>query len=82
MSVYGGTRSGTSMCQTCRFANRALGPAESQEFEYCQRFGLRILMPVIQCSVYDDKRNPSLQNMYDSAWYLTTDNDKKRELYR
>jgi hypothetical protein len=65
------------MCGSCRSCSTALGPAQTQDFSFCHAFGLRILMPVLHCTRYDDKRLPSLQDMYDQAFYLTTTDDKK-----
>lgn len=76
--VIGGTPIGTrSMCDTCRAAHRVIG-LNRQEVVMCRQTNpmLRITFPVSECSVYDDKRTPSLYQMEQIAWNVTARNRK------
>jgi hypothetical protein len=73
--VIGGTPvSGESLCKTCRAAQVIRGLADSSESVLCRVGSVpaRIGMPIIECSLYDDKRQPSRWDMEQIAWVLVT----------
>ena len=63
-----------TLCRTCRFAHIIKGFRASQEEVFCRMFYLERLIPnaVFECTMYDDKRMASRQEMEDIAWFLTT----------
>lgn len=79
LNVVQGTvnESKPSLCRTCRNLSSMNGPAESQRVFWCARFG-KLHFEAYHCSSYADKRTPSLQDMYDLAWQLRSDDDKKK----
>lgn len=74
--VIGGTPRGIeSKCTTCRAAQVMRG-VNLQSVIYCQSLprNPRITFPVEECSLYDDKRNPSLYDMQQIAWEVHSRN--------
>ena len=71
--VRGGTISGPPLCPTCRWSRTMRGEAPSQEVLYCHQIGKSLPWQVFECKDYDDKRQPSLNDLYDQAWVLLTD---------
>jgi hypothetical protein len=72
--VIGGTPVGSrSLCATCRAAHRIVG-LNFQEVVYCRQVSpmVPIRFPVSECSIYDDKRSPSLYQMEQIAWAVTS----------
>jgi hypothetical protein len=72
--VYGGTPVGNkSLCATCRMAHHVRG-IDMQEQLICRGYQntLFIRFPVETCSIYDDKRVPSLYQMEQIAWAVTS----------
>jgi hypothetical protein len=72
--VHGGTPQGSrSLCATCRMAHNLTGLNFQQE-TYCGLYGhpRRINFPIATCSFYDDKRVPSLYQMQQIAWNVTS----------
>ena len=69
-----------SLCRTCRYAWIRQGLAESDETIVCSaapgQDATQITSVTHLCSYYTDKRLPSLRDMREIAWVLTT--DKKR----
>jgi len=63
------------MCATCRNAHRIVG-INLQSVIFCRAtsHGERITFPVSECSVYDDKRVPSLYDMQQIAWEVHSRN--------
>lgn len=71
--VQNGTRTdGPSLCCTCQHAQRMRGAAESKEVVHCGYVGRRILFNVIECSNYYRKGQPTIQDLYKTAWILET----------
>lgn len=74
--VFGGTPRGfQSLCKTCRNAQRMTG-LNLQEVVFCQALARSpaITFPVETCSLYDDRRLPSLQRMQEIAWEVQSRN--------
>ncbi len=75
--VYGGTPTGNkSMCSTCRFAQNIRG-VNMQQDTFCLRLGnipTRIGYPVEVCNGYEDKRTPSIYDMQQIAWNVSSRN--------
>lgn len=74
--VIGGTPIGSkSMCQTCRYAQNIRG-INMQERTICVRTApaFPITFPILTCSGYDDKRQPSLYDMEQIAWNVQSRN--------
>lgn len=74
--VRGGTPRGLeSMCTTCRSAHRIIG-LNLQTVVFCRATakGDRVTFPVSECSLYDDKRVPSLYDMQTIAWEVKSRN--------
>ncbi len=73
LKVHGGTvqHGGESLCTTCRFATIVRGPSLRDEIVECSRLSEghnRIRFRVRTCSVYSDRRQPSIHDMEDIAW--------------
>lgn len=64
-----------SLCKTCRNATNVKGHTLQQEITTCTGLhpAQRITFPVSECSEYDDKRVPSLHEMYKIAWKVSAD---------
>lgn len=73
--VIGGTprSDSASLCLTCRAAWH-MKTVNLGEVIMCRAFnnGFRILAPVVECATYDDKRQPSLYDMQQIAWEVTS----------
>lgn len=72
--VIGGTPQGShSLCETCRRSHFIRG-INMQSAVYClmARPPMPIKFPVAQCAYYDDKRTPSLYDMQQIAWSVTS----------
>ena len=70
------TNSGTSLCETCRWATIVRGARLSDEIVSCGRMAegrTRITFPVASCTAFSDRRLTSLQDMEDIAWVLRSD---------
>lgn len=78
LNVIQGTinESKPSLCRTCRNITIMKGPAESQRIFWCHRFG-KLQFEAYNCTAYADKRTPSLQDMYDLAWQLRSEDSPK-----
>ena len=71
--VYGGTPIGSeSRCDTCTHARIIQGYAESEKIVYCNSMWdpIRIPFNVRQCSVYEDKRLPDIDELKEIAWQI------------
>ncbi len=71
--VYGGTdKVATSLCDSCRNATIARGHALSiiECSIISTRSNLASIQPVVTCTDYDNKANPSLSSMREIAWKL------------
>ncbi len=78
IKVTGGTVSGnaSSLCATCRHAAIVQGPALDDRIMHCDQLcGSKAILrfPVKQCTMYSDRRMPSLREMEEIAWVLRTD---------
>jgi len=64
----------SSLCKTCRACHVMRGLAESDETVVCRNYNtpLLILRPIVSCSLYDDKSQPSRYDMEQIAWVLVT----------
>jgi hypothetical protein len=78
VKIKGGTarHDEPSLCLTCRFATIVRGQALRDEIIECSQLAASrksITFPVVSCSDYSDKRRPSLREMEEIAWVLTSD---------
>jgi hypothetical protein len=78
LKIQGGTAQygEPSLCLTCRYATIVQGPSLQDRIVECSQLisgRARISFPVNSCTVYSDKRLPSLREMEDIAWVLRTD---------
>jgi len=75
VKVIGGTprSDGSSLCMTCRAAWH-MRTVNLGEVVMCRAFnnGFRINAPVVECATYDDKRQPSLYDMQQIAWEVSS----------
>jgi hypothetical protein len=75
--VQGGTPTGPPLCRTCRFAHYMRGASESDVLLACtilrDDMGGFLRTEKYECSMYDDKRMPSMDAMNRTAWILRTD---------
>jgi hypothetical protein len=72
--VYGGTPVGNeSRCETCTHARIIQGYAESEQIVFCNSLWdpIRIPFKVRQCSSYEDKRLPDIEDLEEIAWPMT-----------
>lgn len=78
--VEGGTPTGEPLCRTCRKATRLEGASPSQTLLFCSVVPGSNPLPfeVMNCSDYEDKRHPSKNDLYDSAWILRTGDRKSK----
>lgn len=67
--INGTPPSSGSLCDTCRHALSIQG-VNFEKLIICDAptRGIRINFPVFRCSMYDDKRTPSLSSMKAIAW--------------
>jgi len=73
--VYGGTPlGGESRCDTCSNARIIQGYAESERLVFCHATYpvTRVPFKVSECTMYDDKRLPNLEDLKEIAWQLRT----------
>lgn len=73
--VYGGTPVGNeSRCETCTHARIIQGYAESEQIVFCNSLWdpIRIPFKVRQCSSYEDKRLPDVDDLEEIAWPLVS----------
>ena len=73
--VYGGTPIGNeSRCETCTHARIIQGYAESEQIVFCNSLWdpIRIPFKVRQCSAYEDKRLPDVEDLEEIAWPMTS----------
>lgn len=71
--VYGGTPVGSeSRCDTCTHARIIQGYAESEKIVFCNSLWdpIRIPFNVRQCSAYEDRRLPDVDDMKEIAWQI------------
>lgn len=73
--VIGGTPRGSrSLCHSCRFAQVMRGINMQEEIR-CLRLGQQpplVRFPVADCNVYESKSSPSLYQMEQIAWQVTS----------
>ena len=75
------TEGSERLCSTCRSATIVRGPRLDQEIIECSRLSDghgRITFPVVECSSYSDRRQPSLYHMEDVAWVLRLDTRRRQ----
>ena len=73
--VYGGTPVGNqSRCDTCTSARIIQGYAESERLVFCDAMypPTRVPFKVRECTMYEDRRLPNLEEMKECAWELRT----------
>jgi hypothetical protein len=71
--IYGGTPVGNeSRCDTCTHARIIQGYAESEKIVFCNSLWdpIRIPFSVRQCSAYEDKRLPDIEDLEEIAGRL------------
>ena len=71
--VYGGTPEGSeSRCDTCANARIIQGYSESERIVFCDATypTMRVPFSVRQCSMYEDKRLPDVEDLEEIAWPL------------
>ena len=83
LKIVGGTvqHGEPSLCGTCRHATVVKGTALKDEIVECGRLSTphsRIPFPVVSCSGYSDRRQPSIREMEEIAWVLRTDARKNQ----
>lgn len=63
-----------SRCDTCTYARIIQGYAESEKIVFCNNLWdpIRIPFSVRQCSAYEDKRLPDVDEMKEIAWQIRT----------
>lgn len=61
-----------SRCDTCTHARIIQGYAESEKIVFCNSLWdpIRIPFSVRQCSAYEDKRLPEIEDLEEIAWQL------------
>ena len=84
VKINGGTAAAGDgpLCPTCRHATIIRGAAVSDQVVECGQLAYghgRISFPVTSCSVYSDRRQPTLRDMEDIAWILRSD-PRRREI--
>jgi len=80
VKVKDGTRSGQSLCTTCSYSQILKGSSDSEEVTICSRLegwrGGRVPFKIVECNEWADKSKPSLSDMRQTAWVLSTDKKK------
>jgi hypothetical protein len=76
--VQGGTPFGAPLCRTCHHAQCRRGAAEGQESLYCSDVGKTLQWEAVECSNYENKNLPKLDDMRKVAWLLRTDSVTKK----
>jgi hypothetical protein len=81
IKIRGGTASSgePSLCLTCRYATVVKGASLRDEIVECSQLSYgrnRITFPVVVCTAYSDRRQPSLRAMEEIAWVLRSDPKK------
>ena len=82
VKIRGGTADAgeAPLCTTCRHATIVKGTGLDHHIVECGQLAYghgRITFPVYSCSVYSDRRRPSLREMEDIAWVLRSDPRRK-----
>lgn len=83
LKIVGGTaqHGEPSLCLSCRHATIVTGAGLRDHIVDCGRLSSarsRVPFPVISCSGYSDRRQPSLREMEEIAWVLRTDARKNQ----
>jgi hypothetical protein len=83
LKIVGGTaqHGEPSLCLSCRHATLVNGTSLRDQIVDCGRLASsrsRVPFPVISCSGYSDRRQPSLREMEEIAWVLRTDARKNQ----
>ena len=58
------------LCGNCRFLDQAVFQS-GQQRRYCSKFYVELKSEAIICKWYQPTDQPSLQDMYNSAWIIT-----------
>ena len=75
--ILHGTRSESqTLCRTCSHVTIIRGGAESQERIFCGILTKELPFAVVECTDYEDKRQPSLYEMRNTAFYLVISKEK------
>lgn len=78
LKVQNGTRKEEpALCRRCQRGQVMRGAADSKEVIHCCYLGRRITFDVVQCSNFEDRGNPSIADMYHTAWILETSKNSR-----
>lgn len=78
LKVRNGTKpDGPSLCKSCRNGTIMCSGVNNQEKTYCDSISEYIHMKVTECSSYDDKSQPSRDQMERVAWILYGERGKE-----
>lgn len=80
IKIQGGTRSQNDkrLCDTCAAATILKGAADSAERIICNALGMRqVPFKVVECNRYYDSTQPSLYDLYQTAWVLKTSENRR-----
>ena len=83
IKIRGGTvdHGRRSLCESCRWSTVIHGPRLGNEIVECDQLGYRdrrVSFPVMSCTRYSDRSQPSIQEMESIAWVLRTDPLRKQ----
>jgi hypothetical protein len=70
-----------SLCKTCRSSVEIKGPSLNDEIVLCRQIRSgqqQITFPVMSCTAYSDRTQPSLWHMEEIAWVLRSDPSRAR----
>lgn len=78
IKVRGGTvdHGRRPLCESCRWSTVIRGPRLGDEIVECNQLSYRnqrVSFPVMSCSRYHNRNEPSLKDMEDTAWVLRSD---------
>lgn len=81
LKIKDGTRGSTGLCSTCSHSQIIKGSSDSQELTLCRVMnaynGGTVPFKVVECNEFADKSKPSLRDMREVAWVLSTNKQKK-----
>jgi hypothetical protein len=77
IKIAGGTAvGGEDLCQTCRHAMKRRDVHGKSTIK-CEVFNTFWKFPTSECNAYSDQRQPSILEMAQSAWIVSTDPKQK-----
>lgn len=78
VKVKDGTRDNSNLCTTCAFSVVIKGSADSEVATRCTVMDYKeVPFRVVECNKYINKAEPSIYDMREIAWVLSTDKQKK-----